>query len=340
MDSSASPEWHRNFPRCANDARSSAFIDYLFSRGYSRNTVSAYGRAMESALEMAGPLDPLEFNRAYVIRYLAWVRKTPSKRPGSLRRPLALATVAQRLVGLRAFADYLIDCGQLDRNPVMRGGSRRTPEGHVIRTRRGLCPLPGRVPRIPDDTQWLELLRVLRPRCVRDRLMFVLAYDGALRRNELAGLWLSDIDFSARTMTIRQEASKTGVQRTVPYSATSSLLLREYLPHRRKVAGRVPHLFVSESPRNHGGNLSGYTWGRLASELADQARLPFFSTHTLRHLRLTDLARSGFDIKELALFAGHRSFDSTLTYIHLSGRDMSRAFQRAADTMTERVELL
>jgi hypothetical protein len=41
MDSSASPEWHRNFPRCANDARSSAFIDYLFSRGYSRNTVSA-----------------------------------------------------------------------------------------------------------------------------------------------------------------------------------------------------------------------------------------------------------------------------------------------------------
>jgi integrase/recombinase XerD len=289
---------------------------------------------------MAAPFDPVEFNRAYVIRYLAWIRKTLSKRPGSLRRPLALATIAQRLVGLRAFADYLIDCGQLDRNPVMRGGRRRTSEGYVIRTRRGLCPMPDRVPRIPDDAQWHELLRVLRPRCVRDRLMFVLAYEGALRRNELVGLWLSDLDFSARTMTIRQETSKTGVQRTVPYSTTSSLLLREYLPHRRKVAGRIPHLFVSESPRNHGGSLTGYTWGRLASQLAYQAGLPFFSTHTLRHLRLTDLARSGFDIKELALFAGHRSFDSTLTYIHLSGRDMSRAFQRAAGTLTERMEFL
>jgi hypothetical protein len=36
MDSSASPEWHRNFPRCANDARSSAFMDYFLSRGYSQ----------------------------------------------------------------------------------------------------------------------------------------------------------------------------------------------------------------------------------------------------------------------------------------------------------------
>ena len=51
MNSSASPEWHRNLPGCANDARCSAFIDYLVSRGYSRNTISAYGRALESALE-------------------------------------------------------------------------------------------------------------------------------------------------------------------------------------------------------------------------------------------------------------------------------------------------
>jgi site-specific recombinase XerD len=85
MNSSASPEWHRNLPRCANDARCSAFIDYLVSGGYSRNTISAYGHALESALEMAGPVQPLEFNRAYVIRYLAWIRRTFSKRPGVQR---------------------------------------------------------------------------------------------------------------------------------------------------------------------------------------------------------------------------------------------------------------
>ena len=45
---------------------------------------------------------------------------------------------------------------------------------------------------------------------------------------------------------------------------------------------------------------------------------------TLRHLCLTDLARAGWDIHEIAAFAGHRSVQTTLLYIHLSGRDLSR----------------
>jgi hypothetical protein len=40
--SSASPEWHRNFPRCANDARSSAFMASHTSRRF--RLVSILGR--------------------------------------------------------------------------------------------------------------------------------------------------------------------------------------------------------------------------------------------------------------------------------------------------------
>jgi integrase len=39
---------------------------------------------------------------------------------------------------------------------------------------------------------------------------------------------------------------------------------------------------------------------------------------------LTDLARAGWDIHEIATFAGHRSVQTTLLYIHLSGRDLAR----------------
>jgi Phage integrase family len=46
-------------------------------------------------------------------------------------------------------------------------------------------------------------------------------------------------------------------------------------------------------------------------------------TPTLRHLCLTDLAHAGWDIHEIATFAGHRSVQTTLLYIHLSGRDLS-----------------
>ncbi len=53
-----------------------------------------------------------------------------------------------------------------------------------------------------------------------------------------------------------------------------------------------------------------------------------FTTHTLRHLRLTDLARAGWDVHEIAAFAGHRSIQTTLGYIHLSGRELVDKLER------------
>jgi integrase/recombinase XerD len=57
--------------------------------------------------------------------------------------------------------------------------------------------------------------------------------------------------------------------------------------------------------------------------IAVDAGVPGFSTHTTRHLCLTDLARMGWELHAIATFAGHRSTESTLTYIHLSGRDLA-----------------
>jgi integrase len=62
--------------------------------------------------------------------------------------------------------------------------------------------------------------------------------------------------------------------------------------------------------------------------IATRAEVPQFSTHTLRHLCLTDLARAGWDIHEIAHFAGHRSTETTLQYIHLSGRDLAAKLER------------
>jgi integrase len=62
--------------------------------------------------------------------------------------------------------------------------------------------------------------------------------------------------------------------------------------------------------------------------LALEADLPHFSTHTFRHLCLTDLARSGWELHQIAQFAGHRNPATTLIYIHLSGHDLAEQFTR------------
>lgn len=60
-----------------------------------------------------------------------------------------------------------------------------------------------------------------------------------------------------------------------------------------------------------------------------------------RHLCLTDLARAGWDAHEIASFAGHRSLQSTLLYIHLSARDLAGKFARGmAAVHDERMALL
>jgi integrase/recombinase XerD len=67
----------------------------------------------------------------------------------------------------------------------------------------------------------------------------------------------------------------------------------------------------------------------VVRSLALRADLPRFSTHTLRHLCLTDLARAGWELHAIARFAGHASTVTTLQYIHLSGRDLAAKFDAA-----------
>ena len=91
-------------------------------------------------------------------------------------------------------------------------------------------------------------------------------------------------------------------------------------------------LFLSESTRNRAVPITPYTWTKVVEGIAERSSLPKLTTHTIRHLRLTDLARVGLDIHEIATIAGHRVLQSTHIYIHLSARDLMQAVEKS---MTE-----
>jgi integrase/recombinase XerD len=58
-------------------------------------------------------------------------------------------------------------------------------------------------------------------------------------------------------------------------------------------------------------------------------------------LCLTDLARAGWELHLIATFAGHRSTQTTLQYIHLSGRELAIKLQRSmAEVHAQRVAQL
>ena len=235
---------------------------------------------------------------------------------------LANATLQLRLVPVRLFYDFLVEEGLRESNPVGRG--RYTPGRRFGGgSGRGLVPRVTKLPWIPSEAEWLRVLEVFRAEPVRNRVMLALAYDAGLRREELCCLRTDDLDPAHRTLRVRAETTKTRRERVVPYSAATGVLLGEYLRHRAGISRARGPLFLSESRRNHGEPLSLWTWSKVVRRVALAAEVPRFSTHTTRHLCLTDLARAGWEVHVIATFAGHRSTDSTLRYVHLSGRELA-----------------
>jgi site-specific recombinase XerD len=239
---------------------------------------------------------------------------------------LANATLQLRITVVRLFYDFLVEEQVRERNPVGRGSSRSNGG------RRGLVPRYSRLPWIPTDAQWRALLEVAAGECLRNRLMLALGYDAGLRREELCLLGTDDLDPAHRTIRVRAETTKTRRGRVVPYSPVASALLAGYLSHRRSITTERGALFVSESPRNRGQAITAWTWSKVVRSIAVRAGVEALSTHTLRHLCLTDLARSGWELHQIASFAGHRSTETTLQYIHLSGRDLA---ERLASGMSQ-----
>ena len=219
---------------------------------------------------------------------------------------------------VRLFYDFLIEEGVRDSNPVGRG--RYTPGRHFGGGLPAAGAADGQAAVDPGRQQWLHVLAVFAGEPIRNRVMLALAYDAALRREELCSLRTDDLDPAHRTLRVRAETTKTRRERIVPYSASD-----------RRAAGGATCATAARSVgpgvrcscRSRGATtaepLTLWTWSKVVRRVALAADVPRFSTHTTRHLCLTDLARMGWELHAIATFAGHRSTESTLRYIHLSG---------------------
>jgi integrase/recombinase XerD len=315
--------------------------------GKAPNTVDAYRRALEDYLAFCSrqAIVVETARREDIARYVRDLSTRPSPRGQTLRvfdsgAGLANATLQQRITVVRLFYDYLIEEGHRQNNPVGKG--RYTPsQGFSGARERGLIPRYQKQPWLPNEEQWAAILEATKGEPLRNRMMFALAYDAGLRREELCTLSTTAIDPAHRLLHIRAEHTKGRRARTVPYSGTTGTLYMAYLNHRREMSRERGPLFLSESRRNYARPISIWTWSKVIEGIADRSGVQQLTTHTLRHLCLTDLARANWDIHEIATFAGHRNPQTTLIYIHLSGRDLAKKLEQGmAAIHTWRVQML
>jgi integrase/recombinase XerD len=335
MATGSNVRWER-YPLAPESATASAWLQIQANLGLATNTVEAYGRALQDYLVFSGRSGlggGVEgATREHIATYVRDLTTRPSPRGANIRvldsgAGLANSTLQQRLTAVRLYYDYLIEEGVRVDNPVGRG--RYTPgKGFGGQRDRGLVPRYRKLPWIPSEEEWRAVLEATRLTSSRTRVMLALAYDAALRREELCSLTIEYIDPAHRLVRIRAETTKGRQERVVPYSAATGQLYAAYLRDRRELSRARGPLFLSESRRNRAQPITTSTWSKALTEVARRAGVPRFTTHTPRHLCLTDLARAGWDVHEIAQLAGHRSVQTTLLYIHLSGRELAAKLER------------
>ncbi len=325
--------WER-YPLVAQREHTRTWLQIQGNLGLASNTIEAYGRALEGYLRFCQDqeITPEAATREHLSRYVRELTLRPNPRGTNIRildsgAGLANATLQQYLTAVRLWYDYLIEEGIREMNPVGRG--RYTPgKGFSGERDRGLIPRYKKLPWIPNDEQWHAVLEATKAEPLRNRLMLAMAYDAGLRREELCALSTNDLDPAHRLIRVRAETTKNMMERMVPYSEATGTLYAAYLQERRGLSRNRGPLFLSVSDRNLAAPISIWTWSKVVKGIAQRAQVPQFTTHTPRHLCLTDLARCGWDIHEIALFAGHKNIQTTMLYLHLSGRELGAKMAR------------
>lgn len=161
----------------------------------------------------------------------------------------------------------------------------------------------------------------------RDRALLQLAVQSGLRVSELTGLNCSDVVLG--TGPFVHCVGKGRKERITPLSKETAATLRAWLAERDGTP--EDPLFASR----RGERLGRAGVARLLDKYVALAttRCPSLSNknvspHVLRHTAAMRLLQAGIDTSVIALWLGHESIDTTMTYVHADLELKERALSR------------
>ena len=271
--------------------------------------------------EAQGPRVPiLKATPDDVDRWLAELLEEGGHTEGTRRRPLAPATAAAYLAGVRAFYKALVWAEAQEKNPALDVPPPQDP-----------TPRSERRPAMPSSLykRLLSRLNPRDPRDYQDRLVFRLMGDVGLRVGEVEGLDAEDFDPAEEELRVRGKGGKT---RTVPLPHDLAVELMDWI--RVRPAHALPQeraLFVNVGKgRGAGKRLRHYTIRkRLAAHLrALGAPERYHGPHSLRHLAGTRLYRATGDLYVVSELLGHADVSTSQVYAKMDRAKLKEAVGR------------
>ncbi len=278
-----------------------AFLLHLENKNFSANTVKSYRADLQEFTDYLSKRkqNTLEAFTSPVIRsFLA-----------SLPQDYARNTVLRKIAALRSLAAFLLRQGKLARNPFK------------------LLPAPKREKLLPKFLTLPETDRLIYTAgnthfAARDKALFELMYSSGLRRSEVTGLKIRDVDFFNGVVRVLGKGNK---ERLVPVTDEALYTLKYYLSTRPNPQPQDA-LFLNA----HGKPLTGDGLAFIFKNTAIAAHLARKVTpHSLRHSFATHLLNNGCDLRSLQEMLGHKTLAATQVYTHVSLDKLKSVYQHA-----------
>lgn len=257
----------------------------------SPHTLRAYTRDLEDAYAFFAKNNLTQikdFSIRNIRSYLAMQNNTQIKR----------STMLRKISSLRSFAKFLETRGLIKLNPFK------------------LFDAPKREKILPkflteEEASNLMEARPSKLHSLRNKAILELLYSSGLRRSELIGLNICDINFQQGYARVLGKGSK---ERIVPITDIALDSIQNYLLTRPQYLPSDP-LFLSSYQRR----ISGEGIRQIVKQSAINTKLARRITpHSLRHSFATHLLNNGCDLKTLQEMLGHKSLSATQVYTHVS----------------------
>jgi integrase/recombinase XerD len=291
-----------------------AYLEALRVKNYSEATIATrehYLREFTKWCAERSLLRPSEITKPTLERYQRWLYHYRQKNG----QPLTFRTQHGRLVPVRAFFAWLCRQNHLLANPAadleLPRAEKRLPR-HVLTAAEA-----ERVIALPD---------VASPMGLRDRAMLEVFYSTGMRRMELLGLKLYDLDAERGTVFVRQGKGKK--DRMIPMGERAFGWVQRYLEEGRPALALTPDdgtVFLTSA-----GQV--FEAGRLTQIVRDYVTAADFgkkgACHLFRHTCATLMLEGGADIRFIQQLLGHEKLETTQIYAQVSIRMLKEVHTR------------
>jgi integrase/recombinase XerD len=219
--------------------------------------------------------------------------------------PLVISSQIRRLGTVSGFFKYLASKHYVIYNPV---AELKMPRKDVR--------LPSQVLN-PDEVEQIMIQPDLKtPEGIRDRAILEVFYSTGMRRMEVAGLTIYDVDFTRGIIFVKN--GKGRKDRYVPVGERAMKWLSKYLEEVRDkflFSRDEQALFLSV----HGTGLGEVYFTELCGEYIKKADLgKKGSCHIFRHTAATLMLENGADIRFIQQLLGHADIKTTQIYTKVS----------------------